>query len=477
MGLFDIFRKNKSSALPSGPEPERGATQPLQDGLAQYKVNYDIQAPTSRPPIDARKEADWILMPGSKTVVLPETDEQTGDIIIKLKRKVMSGEMVELGTMLERVDKDTFKYIVTLLDTELDRPREKGGSNPHTLSQFRNIAKREIETLAKEKNITLTPDFYKILENINVKTQLILNPDLQVDYSAFEKDLPQSVDISHIPFDELMQYGEALATRLESLKSIKRPEQTVSYESSLINFMKSKEKDATPAAILAMLKDEQSESQESIIRRNAILECAETAQSVQSEDNLIYSAYLKLEERRILTKIQEDLRNLSGDIVTSQRAEELISMLESTKIQPHDYSSTTLLEEADMNNAVSGFMSEVLLENSVSSYISDGLRKDLQVKAFISQHPELEHSEEAAEFLVKRMRSSGQVADIPGQDSLRAFIENTDYKTPHDREGQYFLLSVAQMEKQHIETFYSPIIQAYNRFIGKDSPNLQAETR
>ena len=323
-------------------------------------------------------------MPGSKTVVLPETDEQTGDIIIKLKRKVMSGEMVELGTMLERVDKDTFKYIVTLLDSELDRPREKGGSNPHTLAQFRNIAKREIETLAKEKDIILTPDFYKVLENINVKTQLMLNPDLQVDYSAFEKDLPQSINVSSIPFDELMQYGEALATRLEALKSIKRPEQTISYESSLINFMKSKEKDATPAAILAMLKDEQTESQEGIIRRNAILECAETAQSVQSEDNLIYSAYLKLEERRILTRIQEDLGTLSGDIVTSQKAQELISMLESTKIQPHDYSSSTLLEEADMNNAVSGFMAEVLLENSVSGYISDGLRKDLLVKAYIS---------------------------------------------------------------------------------------------
>ena len=152
-------------------------------------------------------------------------------------------------------------------------------------------------------------------------------------------------------------------------------------------------------------------------------------------------------------------------------------MLESTKIQPHDYSSSTLLEEADMNNAVSGFMAEVLLENSVSGYISDGLRKDLLVKAFISQHPELEHSEQASEFLVKRMRSSGQVADIPGQESLRSFIETTDYKTPHDREGQYFLLSVAQMEKQHIETFYSPIIQAYNKFIGKDSQNLQVEAR
>ena len=97
------------------------------------------------------KEANWILIPGSKTVVLPETDEQTGDIIIKLKRQSMSGEMVELGTMLERVDKDTFKYIVTTLDSELDRPREKGGSNPHTLSQLREIAKREIEKLAMEK--------------------------------------------------------------------------------------------------------------------------------------------------------------------------------------------------------------------------------------------------------------------------------------------------------------------------------------
>ncbi len=58
MGLFDIFRKNKNATtLPSGLTPEKGATQPLQDGLAQYKINYDIQNPISRPPIDARKRS------------------------------------------------------------------------------------------------------------------------------------------------------------------------------------------------------------------------------------------------------------------------------------------------------------------------------------------------------------------------------------------------------------------------------------
>ncbi len=423
------------------------------------------------------KEANWILIPGSKTVVLPETDEQTGDIIIKLKRQSMSGEMVELGTMLERVDKDTFKYIVTTLDSELDRPREKGGSNPHTLSQLREIAKREIEKLAKEKDITLTPEFYNVLDNINVKTQLILNPELQVNYEDFEKSLPQSIDISHIPLDELMQYGEALATRLQALKSITTPSQTIRYEDSLINFMKSKEKDASPGAILGMLKDEQCETVEGIIKRNTILECAETAQRVQSEDNLIYSAYLKLQERRILTRLQEDLQSLPADVETSNNVQEMVSMLETTKIRPHDSTSSTLLEEADMNNAVSGFMAEVLQENSVSSYISGRLRKDLLIKAFISKHPELEHSSEAAEFLTKRMRSSGQVTDIPSQDSLRTFIETTDYKSPLDNESQNFLFSIAKMEEQHIESFYSPIIQAYNRFIGKNQPDLQIDVK
>ena len=59
MGLLDRFRKNKASALPSGPEPEKGSTQPLQDGLAQYKVNYDIQTPISRPPVEVRKRS-WL---------------------------------------------------------------------------------------------------------------------------------------------------------------------------------------------------------------------------------------------------------------------------------------------------------------------------------------------------------------------------------------------------------------------------------
>ena len=226
-----------------------------------------------------------------------------------------------------------------------------------------------------------------------------------------------------------------------------------------------------------MLKDEQCETVEGIIKRNTILECAETAQRVQSEDNLIYSAYLKLQERRILTRLQEDLQSLPADVETSNNVQEMVSMLETTKIRPHDSTSSTLLEEADMNNAVSGFMAEVLQENSVSSYISGRLRKDLLIKAFISKHPELEHSSEAAEFLTKRMRSSGQVTDIPSQDSLRTFIETTDYKSPLDNESQNFLFSIAKMEEQHIESFYSPIIQAYNRFIGKNQPDLQIDVK
>lgn len=385
--------------------------------------------------------------------------------------------MVELGTMLERVDKDTLKYIVTALDSELDRPRTKGGSNPRALSQLKGMAKLQIETLAKDKNIELTPEFYKILRNINVRTQLVLNPNLQVDYTDFEENLPKIVDIEHLPLDEIMEYGEALSARLQALKSITKPEETVPYEASLINFMKSKEKDATPGAILAMLASDESENVEDIIKRNAILECAETAQRVQSEDNLMYSAYLKLEERRILTKLQEDLQQLPADEATSQKIKELVYMLESTKIQPHDYMASSLSTETDMNNAVSGFMSEVLLENSVSSYLSSGLRKDLLVKAFLTQHPELAHSQQATDFLIKRMRSSGQVTDIPSEDSLRAFIETTDYKSEHDGESQNFLFSIAKIEEQHIQSFYSPIIQAYNKFIGKGEPSLQAEAR
>lgn len=476
MGLFDIFRRNKDvNSLPSG--EVKASTQSIPDGLSQYKIDYDIKAPEAIQKHEIGEVADWIFAPGSKTVVLPETDEQTGDIIIKLKREALSGKMVELGTMLERVDKETFRYIVTILDTELDRPREQGGSNPKKLSQLKGISQREIETLAKEREITLSEDFYEILNNINVKTQLILNPELQVDYVNYEKQLPQAVDIGHIPLDELMEYGEALATRLQTLKSITRPEDTASYETSLINFMKAKEKDATPGAILAMLPDSKNETTETIIRRNAILECAETAQRVQSEDNLIYSAYLKLEERRILTKLQEDLQHLPTDEVTALRVKELVDMLETTKIHPKDQQGASLFLDEAMDNAVSGFMSEVLQENSVSTYLSSGLRKDLMVKAFITQHPEFEQGDQAAAFLTTRMRSSGQVTDIPKGDSLRAFIENTDYKSEKDGESQKFLFSIAKMEEQHIEAFYSPIIEAYNRFIGKQTPELQAEAR
>lgn len=56
MGLFDIFRKNKNaSALPSGPALEKEPAQSLQDGLAQYKIDYDIQTPTLKSQIDPRK--------------------------------------------------------------------------------------------------------------------------------------------------------------------------------------------------------------------------------------------------------------------------------------------------------------------------------------------------------------------------------------------------------------------------------------
>lgn len=506
MGFFDFFKgkpKQDIKMLDSTSEPVQEQTiHTIPSSMDQYIVDTPIQTPTVPEPEEKQTSIeDWILEPDSHTMVFSETDSKTGELILTLRRSAMSGKMIDLAVLNEPMDTESLKYLVRRFDMELDTPRKKGGFNPKSLKDLSKISIEHLDTLAEQKQLVLTPDIKKVLDSIDVKTQLIINPEARLDYQSFQQ-LPKTIDVNELGYDSLMQYGTILSARLQTLQGITSPETAYLHKDSLLDFMRYQEQKTKSSTLLAMLPDEQDikTNPENIIKRNTILECAEAIEEVPNEDSLLYSAYLKLEEKRILNKIQEDIQNyqdtigsdfsqvlseleqsgLSSEDVNKQyqlkvqkceeifeKSQECLEIVEQSKIHPSSQQNLGELNETELQNEVIGYMAQTLTSINIKEYVSEGIKKDIILKSFISAHPEIQNRQVALDYITARMQSTGQVTDIPKQNSLRKFIETTDYKSEMDSEIPQFLLSVAEVEQQYIKGNYAPILNAYSKQMSK----------
>ena len=504
MGLFDFFKskpKQETKMLNSAPEPvKEPQVATIPNNMDQYIVDTPIQPPVE-PTQNQTSIENWILEPDTHTMVFSETDQKTGKLILTLRRATMAGNMIDLAVLKGGLDTDTLKYIVKRFDMELDTPRKQGGFNPKTLKELSSISRKNLDALAEQKQLVLTPEIQTVLDSIDVKTQLIINPEAQLDYQSFQ-NLPKTIDVNELGYDSIMQYGAILIARLQTLQGITSPETAYLHMDSLLDFMRYQEQKSKSNALLAMLPDEQdiTTNPENIIKRNTILECAEAIEEVPNEDSLLYSAYLKLEEKRILNKMQEDIQryqdtigldlgqtlseleesSLTSDEVQQQydlqvqkcqdtfkKSEESLKIIEDSKIHPSSQQNIGQVNEVELQNEIIGYMAQTLTSANIKQYASEGIKKDIILKSFISAHPEIPNHQAALDYLTAKMQSTGQVTDIPKQHSLRKFIETTDYKSEMDGEIPQFLLSVAEVEQQYIKGNYAPILNAYSKQMSK----------
>lgn len=527
MGFLDfLFRRNTASSqevrkeLPPAQEQANvGDSSNLKQRLAnEFNSNSATQNNQSdKMPSIKEADEDYIFTKDSQTQVFSAKNSNTGSIEYRLTRTAKSGKIVELGKILDKSDMQSLKKIAKDLDYALDNPRNNGGFNSHALESLKKQSKLKIDELGKKHNIEYTSDIDKVLDNITLISQIALQPEVILNYKSIEKQLPKSIDISQLSFDALVQLGASLTSRIQTLHSIKTPEDAYAHKTSLESFMRSKEPVSEQAKLIALLPKEEDLSENNPEQGNnlkkvdTILDCAKALELIQNEDGLLYSSYLKLEENRIITQIQKDIstyaRSITADYLeqmkllnekglsldeidpdakdllakqneTCKKAIEMVEMLESSKTKPkkEKEGSSSQIQQDNLLSSISKYMIDTILDVSVDTYINSGLKKDLSLKSFLAFNPSISNSSTAIDYLHAKMSSYGQVSDIPIDNSLRSFIETTDYKSPENSASKDFLFIIAQIERVYIEKQYQPILEEYRKILDKQATTVRPQT-
>lgn len=459
MGIFDFFMKNARK------------TASYEQKSSIDEINSSSNPMSSTDSITHSPEDDWIFTQDSTTRVFPDINPDTGHIEYYLSRISKSGKEIQLGRILEIKEGEHLRDIVEAIDHAIDSPRAFGGTSSSTIKKLRIHSTSVLKKLAKTHNIAFSKNINTVFEHITPKSQILLNSDLAssspLDYSSLS-DLPTQVNSTALSPQEIRFYGRSLSQRLEELSAIKTPEDAYAQREVLSNFMRSKE-DTFPSQLLGLLPQESELSEDNphqaqnMSRRDIILECAKALENIPNEDGLLYSSYLKLEENRVLSKIQQDLQTYGRNHPDKQNeVATFVEQIEQSKLAVPSEKGTP---DYESSASIVDYMMENILNNSIEKYLKTGLRQDLILKGFLNRNPDVPNSQTITDYLHTKMSSYGQVTPIPADKTLRSFIETTDYKTPDVTQAQNFLYTIAQIEKMYIEQQYTPLLVEYRKML------------
>lgn len=462
MGFFDFLKRTpKAKRLTEGSkEPTQSKAIVTPDSSAFDKsIKVD-----STPQKQASIHEMLTLDPNTPTQVFisPPNNGLSKEISYQFVRNNLAGEKVVLAEIsgFDSQHSETLKDLAHSIDKAMDGPGQDAGANIYSLERLKKESKKNLTELAqKNRGMTLKQELFQILDNIRIdpsKLKDLLNKNGCIDYKQLDDALIKSIDLSRYSREEIMSLGEILQERLSELDSIKTPNDAYEKQTSIKGFMKSKEVPTPIDKFISLLGDDLTEDNVPII-----LKFAKSLERVNNEDGLLYSSYLKLEEKRILSQIQEELVNYHSTLVdddnTSLECQKQCEYLESLKV-----AQTSSGDQFGIIN----YMTKTIQGSGLEEYISDGVKSDIRLKTFLQKTP-IPHQEDALNYVGSRICSLGQVFDIPEQErrskfpTLRQFIENTECKTPDNEETKKFLLVMASTEKTYIERNYGRILESY----------------
>lgn len=461
MGFFDFFRRKKTPALPEGTKDSATLSTPKSTEFDKaIRVNLNNLQPTF-------ESNNLFLDPNSQTQVF--SSNRSGSVAYTFSRNNISGLRIDLaefnGTDFQQHGREYLRNLVNLIDHTLETVFD---ADTNTLSRAKLSAKAKLEALQhNHPGLVLNDKIFEIIDNIKcdilrLSSSLIENEC--IDYKKLDSAIPKTIDIAGCSEVEIRFLGDVLNNRLKALDEIQSPEDAYERKYSISGFLKSREAPHPVDKVLALLGNDVKESEFPII-----LKCAQALEEQPNEDGLLYSAYLKLEEKRILNQIQQEIAEYQNSFDTSDvnyaTAQEQINYLESLKPKPYPNSN----EHSSLDRfGVIDFMIKTIQGVSLESYISYGMKYDTALKSYLQQIP-IEHSQEALTYVGSRMTSFGQVSDIPDENrksvypTLRNFIETTDCKTQENQDSKEFLLIMAQTEKSYILRHYAPILEQYKK--------------
>lgn len=467
MGIInDFFKKfglkSKRPLLQEGDSSENATASKINEiSDTSEKFNNSLKfTPATAPQLvqevstDAH-ESDPKRDPVLKVFAERGIDSAQIDYVVNLETE--SGSLIPISVIRENTSGVSLKEIVGEISKVISAWQNSSSKDDTTKRQAE--IKEKMKHLNERYKVNFTRNMVSIVENADIGSGL--------DYQKFERLLSRNIDIKSLTPTEIVQYGKMLTQRLGVLDSIKTPEDAYKTRVSLESFMKSQEKQTAHSAIIAANLDNL-ESGEQALDLPTIIAFAKKLETISNEDGLLYSSYLKLEENRIIRKLQKDLssyqqglQDAPENLSTSQVVDSLIEYLDSTKVTTGD----------DISDNITAYMIDTIQGRGIENYAKNSVRNDIRLKVFL-QHNPIDNQQEALNYVVAKMACFGQVVATPESEEykekirkLRDFIEVTDYKDEDDSESKDFLYTIVQIERDYIKKNYSPILHEFQKIV------------
>lgn len=345
------------------------------------------------------------------------------------------------------------------------------------IDNLRDQMDLKLRSIAKETNIQFREDFKSTIEEYVYREEIEAISNQQKDikeklnikkipYKAMEETLPRKIDVKEVSPEIIVKTGRKLKERLSELEKISSKED-INEESraGITDYMKEREEknDIESAIVTASVKN--------MCKLNkldcyTIIQCMkEMEKTSTNEDSKLYSIYLKIEEKRIIDRIQDVLLNLPENNEVLDYA----AYLESIKMDDVD--------PKDLRELFSAYSKEEK-DGSIQNYLNSYRKIDIGMIKYFNTNEDAKNvpdKNKILQYLYGRVASLGQVAPVDEKVnkndkilSLREVIENTDYKNDKQEESNAFLYYVSQVEKSYIETRYEDIIKEYENIQSKE---------
>ncbi len=416
--------------------------------------------------------------------------------MISLKREILKKPKIKIYSKLED---DKIKYIISLDSNEkAKKHRERivlatfKEGNPRRLkkqvAELLRIASEDvvdkrvigfsIKQIKKNTDIELTNEMTEILsvctdkekrdlEEITVKREVRIEkiiPDISIDYENVDKLVPSkdAIDLSSVSNETIKEVGQEVQERVDELNSIKSEEDARLYKDSLEAFMTHEEIDTDREKILLSFIEKIDK-----LDTETIIETLKVIEDKDIKYSKLYPIYLRIQEKRIMKKVQMYLIGLkSTEKFPDGQIEKFLEILEQQKIED--------IEGNDLNSVMAGFIGNE--NNELEQYIKNDRKVDIDMVKYIRmaevEEEKLPEKEEILTYLENRIASLRQVGKSFEKFELRTYIEDTGFKDADETEQNIFLYNVAEMEKQHLIAKYGDILDRYNEKDQKTSISL-----
>lgn len=332
-------------------------------------------------------------------------------------------------------------------------PEEDINKRQHVnLRNIANVIKGAIQPLANAKN-RYAIDRAKQEAKLSIQNMANIEGVILTDEIMEYIDLYRNPTLDHFqPEDRHEQMEPKDAKRLRELESIKTPEDAFEHKDSLIAYMQRTEKVPINPIIEANLK---SLKEGKRLDDETVKTIAQNMEKLGNEDGLLYSVYLKIEEKRIWRQLQTRLAQYSNDSGDKNVIKEV-------------YQLSEIIEELDKyelpdmgdghSQGVLKYMIDEVRQTDIKDYIENAKEKDTSLARSINTKCDgIQDKTNMLQFLYARIGSLGQLSyksALQGNDVLRNFVANTDFKHEDNTETKEFLLTVANIEKENIQNKY-----------------------